>query len=225
MALLCGLLVVQLSLAALAGARTAEGHLARRAETLAALRVARAVLRRELRAGLSGRDWVVFPPDSIRLRAFRAVGRICPDTSSSLDALVAWEGVRRPDPEKDSVLLLSSAGHWSAADLVGVSPTGERCPASPGAIVDRWRFSLIPPGGAVLARVFERGSYHVSGGAVRYRRGLGGRQPLTPQVLDTPPSGFVSEGSSISLELVASFSGALWTWRGFLASRAAEATW
>ena len=36
------------------------------------------------------------------------------------------------------------------------------------------------PGGALFGRVYERGSYHLTLGALRYRRGGGGRQPLTP---------------------------------------------
>jgi hypothetical protein len=31
--------------------------------------------------------------------------------------------------------------------------------------------------------LFEAGSYHLSEGALRYRRGRGGRQPLTEEVL------------------------------------------
>jgi hypothetical protein len=52
----------------------------------------------------------------------------------------------------------------------------------------RWREDgrrdglLVPePTDPVLGRIFEGGSYHFSGGALRYRRGAGGRQPLTPE--------------------------------------------
>ena len=51
-------------------------------------------------------------------------------------------------------------------------------------------WTIEPPvTGALVARIFERGSYHVVGRALRYRRGLGGRQPLTPNVFDDDRSG------------------------------------
>ena len=36
------------------------------------------------------------------------------------------------------------------------------------------------PRSPVLMRAFERGEYHAVRGALRYRRGAGGRQPITP---------------------------------------------
>ena len=106
-ALICGLLVVQLSLAGLARVRSVGLRLTQRSEILAALRVSRVVLRRELRFGVRGVDWVDFAPDSISLRAFRGVGVVCPDGALAPDLMVAWSGMRAPAPEKDSVLLLT----------------------------------------------------------------------------------------------------------------------
>ncbi len=76
----------------------------------------------------------------------------------------------------------------------------------------------MPEESIVLARLFERGSYHVSGAALRYRRGRGGRQPLTPEVFDTPPSGFVKEGGSLALEWMRLRDGGEWHWLGQLAA-------
>ena len=38
---------------------------------------------------------------------------------------------------------------------------------------------------AGLILVFETGTYHLSRGALRYRRGRGGRQPVTEEVLES----------------------------------------
>lgn len=201
-ALLCGLLVVQLSLAGLARVRSVGIRLTRRSETLAVLRTSRVVLRRELRFGVRGIDWVTFAPDSIRLRAFRGVGFVCPPGTAGPDVLVAWSGTRAPAPAKDSVLLLTVRGAWLRADLLSVRPTSDRCAAAPSIDVQRWRLSPTPEESVVLARLFERGSYHVSGAALRYRRGRSGRQPLTPEVFDTPPSGFINSGGSVALDWI-----------------------
>ncbi|HIF20809.1 MAG TPA: hypothetical protein EYQ27_02630 [Gemmatimonadetes bacterium] len=80
-----------------------------------------------------------------------------------------------------------------------------------------WRLSVTPDEPVVLARLFERGSYHISGKALRYRRGGAGRQPLTPEVLDTPPSGFVRSAGSLGLEWMRARDGRVWHWVGFLA--------
>ena len=107
-----------------------------------------------------------------------------------------------PDPEKDSVLFVTVDGSWAAADLVGSSPTGTRCALAPESPLQLWRFSGVPPVGTVLGRVYERGTYYASDGALRYRRGAGGRQPLTPEVLDTRLGGFRVNGGATALELV-----------------------
>jgi len=196
----CGLLVVQLSLVSLARVRSVGLGLTHRSDALAVLRTSRIVLRRELRFGVRGIDWVDFAPDSIALRAFRGVGVVCPEGAGSPDVTVAWSGVRAPDPEKDSVLLLTDRGAWVAADLLSARPTSDHCLADPEREMERWHLSVTPEEPVVLARLFERGSYHVSSAALRYRRGRGGRQPLTPEVFDTPPSGFVTRGESLLIE-------------------------
>ncbi len=218
-ALICGLLVVQLSLAGLARVRSVGLRLTQRSEILAALRVSRVVLRRELRFGVRGVDWVDFAPDSISLRAFRGVGVVCPDGALAPDLMVAWSGMRAPAPEKDSVLLLTGQGAWIRADLLSVRPTSDLCATDPRTELQRWQISVTPEESIVLARLFERGSYHVSGAALRYRRGRGGRQPLTPEVFDTPPSGFVKREGSLALEWIRVRDGGAWHWLGSLAGR------
>jgi len=201
-ALLTGLLVVQLGLVVLVRQRDAQGRLSRRAQGLAAARIVRDIIAGELRRGRPGRDWKIPSGDSLVLRAFRGEGGICPERPSATAILVAYEGVRAPDPDKDSVLLMDGLGHWSAWPLDVVGTTADSCPAAPGVPVQRWSLGREPPAGVVLARVFERGSYHLVGRALRYRRGAGGRQPLTPEVLLTPRSRFFEDSSGVDAVLV-----------------------
>ena len=216
-ALVCGLLVVQVSLSGFGKIRSLELRFIRRSEKLAALRASRVVLRRELRFGVRGSDWVPFAPDSLRLRAFRGVALVCADGAQVSDLLVAWSGTRAPDPAKDSVLLLTEHGAWIPADLLSARGTSDRCVAAPGADLKQWRVSVALRERVVLARLFERGSYHVSGSALRYRRGRAGRQPLTPEAFDTPPSGFVQNERSLALEWIRLEDGEPSRWIGFLA--------
>ncbi len=205
MALLTGLLVVQLGLVVLARQREVQLRLTERAEALAAVRIVRDLVAGELHRGRPGRDWVADAGDSVGLRSFRGLGGVCPSRPSSTEILVAYEGIRAPAPSKDSVLLMDERGRWAARSLEAAGPARDGCPAAPGVAVQRWRLDRDPPVGVVLARVFEHGSYHLSGQALRYRRGAAGRQPLTPEVLLTPPSRFIRDSTGV--EVVLSVSG------------------
>lgn len=141
-----------------------------------AVRVARVVLGSELRA-LGEPDISVLATDSLRIRAVRGAGAVCGLAGSEL--LVHYRGVRRPEPAKDSVLLIrSSATAGTPFALLDVA-ADSRCG---GAL--RLTLGSAPPGPAVgVALVFETGSYSMGNGALRYRRGAGGRQPLTETIL------------------------------------------
>jgi hypothetical protein len=52
----------------------------------------------------------------------------------------------------------------------------------------------------LLARVFERGSYHLEDRAIRYRLGEAGRQPLTAERLESGSS-LVANGGGVSMRL------------------------
>ena len=52
----------------------------------------------------------------------------------------------------------------------------------------------------VLARVFERGSYHLEDRAIRYRAGDGGRQPLSEERLESG-SAFLASAAGVELRL------------------------
>ena len=75
-ALVVGFLVLQLGLSTLARFRTVQRQLAERVDVLVAQRVGRHVLRRELRHGLPGRDWLA-DAESLSVRAFRGTAIAC----------------------------------------------------------------------------------------------------------------------------------------------------
>lgn len=206
-ALVLGLLVVQLSLGAMARMRRIGERLTRRAEGMAAVRIARHVVGEEVRRGRPGPDWAVVGREQIALRAFRGVADVCPWQPDTLTLLVSYRGSRAVDPTKDSVLLVDREGNRLPAALERVSSSDLVCPQAADVPVERWRLARAVPPGVVLARVYERGSYHLSGGALRYRRGAAGRQPLTPEVLRTPPSGFAWGDGTLRM-LVATDQGA-----------------
>jgi len=199
-ALLLGLLLTTLALRSLTGMRSLAESLERRGEALDALRTARHVLGRELRAGPR---WVVAAApagETLAVRALRGVALVCPGTVRGRDVTVVPDGIRSPDPRKDSIWLLGSAGESRLLAIAGTGP-GEACPSLMVGPTLRWTLSGDPPTGPSVALWFERGSYHLSGGALRYRRGAAGRQPLTPEVLGTPPSRFEAWRGGVAARL------------------------
>lgn len=163
--------------------RAVSSLIARSAVTEAGA-VTHGLLRRELRAGLAGTDWSSPGSDSIPLRAFRGVGVPCPVPRGRGDAVtVSYRGVRAPNPEKDSLLVLGRDGRWRPAALGARRSAAGACVGVPDGAVEIWGV-VGGPDDPVALRVFERGSYHLGNGAFRYRRGRGGRQPLTEGVLD-----------------------------------------
>lgn len=170
-----------------------------RADAIHALGLTRHVLSTELRAGLP-EDRAGLGPGRIGLRAFRATATVCP-TQGGDSSLVAWvRGDREADPAKDSVLVLTGSGRWQAVDLVARSDRGESCAAS-GVDVETWTVSE-PVDEPVLARAFESGIYTVDRGALRYTRGRGGEQPLTPAVYEEGAARSVFTGSGVLVEVV-----------------------
>ncbi len=214
-ALLVGLLVLQMGLASLARLRAAQADLMARADALVAVRVGRHVLRRELRHGVPGRDWDV-TADSLGLRAFRGTGIVCASDSTAAELTVWYQGDRAPDPSKDSVLLVTGEGQVGVRALAGTGVAPAPCPGGAGTSA-RWRLDRAAPSGTVVARVFERGSYHLSDAALRYRRGASGRQPLTPEVWSSA-SGWRISTDRLGVGVVPARGGGA-AWSGFLAWR------
>ncbi|MCG6954803.1 MAG: hypothetical protein LJF04_02340 [Gemmatimonadetes bacterium] len=212
-ALVLGLFMMTLAMKVVAHQRAAVAALARESDALAAVRVARQVLGQEGRSGNPSRDGWAVSGDSLAIRAFRGIAYVCGLGPDPAEAWVEARGVRLPEPAKDSVLVLDTSGAWTSLALVdarrasGCTPDGE----GQG---QRWRLSGLVPPGAVLARYFERGSYHVADGALRYRRGGSGRQPLTPEVVRTGVSAFQDTPAGVTLNL--SVEGSAATWRVFV---------
>lgn len=173
----CLFAVVLAAVAAFAGA---QGRLAAasqdRVRAADAVRTVDLILNGELR--YAGRQDAAPGPDSVRLRAVRGSATIC---AGGPDLVVRYAGLRRPDPTKDSALVITASG--TVGSIHAVAAAGPAGGAACGDV--RLRLEPVPstPAGHVL--VFETGAYHLSGGALRYRRGGGGRQPVTEDVLAT----------------------------------------
>lgn len=163
--------------------------LAGRAERLGAARTTAWVLQQELDGARAALDVSRPSRDSMALRAFRGWAGPC-TTIVGDGIIVRFRGVRSPDPDKDSVLVLDDAAQWRAYRLLGADPLPSGCRPDEGAVL-RLRLEHAPQQ-AVLLRIFEWGSYHLADGTFRYRLGSGGRQPLTPPVLDPAGSGLTS---------------------------------
>jgi hypothetical protein len=187
-ALTLGAIVLAVFVGVLAASLRWTAALVGRGEALEVVRTVWAVLDEDLRAGFPGRDWLVVGPDVVSLRAYRGVARVCPGGAGPESWTVAYRGRRLPDPTRDSVLVLGVDGGWRAFAL-DRSDVGGGCDLEAGEAAFRWSWqqSEAPP--PALVRLFERGEYHLAEGAFRYRRGAGGRQPLTVERLG-PGSGF-----------------------------------
>ena len=201
MSLLLGLAVISFGWGALAHQRTVASRLRFEMDLLSARRLVAIVIGKELRSGVRGRDWIGPAFDSLSLRAFRGWGPVCGLGREPGRIVVAYHGERAANPVKDSVLILTADG-WRGADLTGRASGPRSCEMALGGDSEVW--TIDPPvTGALVARVFERGSYHVSGGALRYRRGRGGRQPLTLDVFDPALSGIEAREDRFVFKLVA----------------------
>jgi hypothetical protein len=184
-ALLVLLLLLNVGWSVTAAMGRAAAELAERGESLAASRAASWILQEELAGVRAPADLAAPAGDSLALRAFRGAALVC-GLRTPTELLVRWSGIRAPDPTKDSLLVLDADGEWSVRALSRRSAEPRGCVGAPGPIGDveeRWTIDR-EVGAPVLLRYFERGSYHLSDAALRYRIGAGGRQPLTPETLD-----------------------------------------
>jgi hypothetical protein len=214
--LLLALRLMQLGLDSLSKLEGGRGRIAARTDALVALRVSRHVLRRELRHGVAGTDWEL-DGDSLSLRAFRGVALVCASDSASATLVVSYAGDRAPDPAKDSVALLTEDGAAAVRAILATEPAAIACPGLGGGEAESWRLDRGAPPGTLAAKLFERGSYHLSDGALRYRRGASGRQPLTPEVWSAA-TGWTSSRGGIGLVLVPRDSAAGPSWSGLVSS-------
>jgi hypothetical protein len=213
-ALLLGLFIVHLGFSTMAQLRTAHDRLAMRTDGLVAMRLGRHVLRRELRHGRPGQDWWS-DGDSLWLRAFRGTAVVCPYDTATVEVTVSYRGDRRADPSKDSVLLISPLGDREVRGLSSVTAAAEPCGSLASAAFESWRLDAPVLPGSVIARLYERGSYHVNASALRYRRGASGRQPLTPEVWSSETA-WVRSGGRLVLSVDHGDPSAGGPWSAFL---------
>lgn len=188
-ALLLGVVVVSLAGRTLLHVTDVAREAVSRDDRLVARRVARLTLRSELSALAPG-DVRSDGGDSLRIRAIRGAGRICVIESNAV--VVDLTGSRATDPEKDSLELVGPLGSLRTVDVISATWAPGECGPTPLGRPARLESTGLIDTDLIFARVFETGAYHLSRGALRYRRGRGGRQPLTPQVW--------SRGSALSLE-------------------------
>jgi len=199
-ATLLGAFLVHLGLTTLLRVDQFSRTLSYRHDVVMSVRVTRRVLQGELSRAGRGEDLIV-GDDSIAVRAFRGVGIVCVPIGGRV-AVVAYRGSRQVDPAKDSLEVVGADGSLTVLDLVGARASGTPCPIAVGREgVQEWVTDRDLPTDAVLVRPFERGSYHLSNSAFRYRRGAGGRQPLTPDVWDDPSTKFERRGSTVRVTL------------------------
>lgn len=198
-ALLLSALLIALVLGVLARQRALLANLAARADRLAAVRLTRHVLLTEARHAAGDSAWAA-GADSFALRAFRGHALVCPASGVEHELRVVAEGVRAPDPTKDSILVLLSTGRVQALGLLDRNPSADPCLGTVEP-TERWTLSERVPPGTLAARWFEHGTYYLAGGALRYRRGQAGRQPLTPEVLSPQGTGFRPGARSVGILL------------------------
>ncbi len=186
-ALLVGLLLLHLVLRIVGAASAAVEVGATRSDRLTTVRMAR--WRAAADAWAAGPEGLRAGGDSLALRAVRGGLVGCGLGDGVWSALA--EGARHPDPDKDSVQLLQPGGAWSVHALEALVPPGADCSSGSGGRPVGLVLDPPPSAPPVAGRYFERGSYHLADGALRWRRGDGGRQPLTPEVLERSRAGDV----------------------------------
>jgi hypothetical protein len=165
-------------------------QLSARAEVLDAVRTTAVAITTELAPLDVAVDLYASAPESLAMRVFRGAGIVCDTTGGS--ALLRYRGWRDPDPTKDSLLVLDARGERAQPLRAASGPLAPSCTLQPGEEAHRVTSSgpLLP---GTLALVFESGAYHLSAGALRYRRGAGTRQPVTADVLQHDSSNFTLE--------------------------------
>lgn len=175
---LASMVVLALTTAAIQHLRIGS-HVVAQFEALDAMAVASAILTTETND--TRPDDVLVTADSLALRAFRGTALVC-DTVDSYVHL-RYRGSRAPEPNKDSVLVLR---HGTEQAFTFRTPTRlATLGCAPVETADAYSMRIdgdVRPADVLL--FFQRGSYHLTDGALRWRSGAGGRQPLTAEVFE-----------------------------------------
>src|SRR5262245_41016354 len=185
-ALALGGLVIGTAAALLQGQVRMARRTSERIQNRETMRIATQVLQTETRWLNALRDVHAFSPESLALRAMRGAGTICQVLLDG-SAVVGLNGIRSPEPAKDSVLVLRDSIQENVLSLLAAEPFSAGC-----GYRDHYRVrtgAVLQPGDVVL--IFEPGSYHLSERALRYRVGQAGRQPLTGESFDAVRTSFL----------------------------------
>lgn len=172
-----------------------------RVEASEARRITRSILGSEIRYLVPHHDLRLVDRERIELRVLRGLAISCAVEADGI--MVRYRGIRGPDPEKDSLIVIGAEGRGTL-ELLASRPMGDSCAGEevrPGERVYRWGLDR-ERGTGRLFLLFESGSYHLSEGAFRYWRGASGRQPLTPELFDDERTGLVrSQPALLTLTL------------------------
>jgi hypothetical protein len=161
-------------------------NISTRSERNDAGRSALLTLRAELQTVTPATDLRSIARDSIASRIFRGIAVVCGFRSGS--TYVRYEGLRLPDPAKDSAV---QVGIENVTVLESVSSNDDACPHTINEEVLTFTWQTAAPIGS-LWLVFESGAYHLSTNALRYRRGAESRQPITNEIINDRASSFAA---------------------------------
>jgi hypothetical protein len=191
--LIIGGVIGTVLLTAFTGAQRSARLQGERVAVVEARRVAATILAAELRYLAPDADLHDFARDLLALRAFRGTAVVCKvEVGTVCVVMMALGG---PLPAKVWLLRggggawgggsggAAGAGHPTAAALLASATAAAGCPLREGESLHRWTLDPMPEPGTLLL-LFESGSYHLTGNALRYRRGESGRQPLTAELFD-----------------------------------------
>lgn len=176
--LVVGVCVAQMRLARVTASRAIATETARTVTT---------VLAGEARRSIA-MDVRAFSTDSLAIRSFRGAALPCGSAAGAVH--VRFTGDRLPDPAKDSVLVVATPHEHTLGLIDSRAVADAACQPAPRETVLAWRLEGTVPVPSVLL-LFESGTYHLSSGALRYRLGNAGRQPLTAEALRHPFTQFV----------------------------------
>lgn len=153
-------------------------------------RAAGLILRAELAAIDPHSDVRSVARDSITTRVFRGIATVCGRRDSL--TIVRYDGLRLPDPAKDSALQLVVE---NAASIRRVLEQGSCVQHTNDRVL-----TLVLSEPATLGSmwlIFESGSYQLHTNALRYRRNAENRQPITAEIVDVRNSAFLFSRDSV----------------------------
>lgn len=160
-------------------------NVSERAAMAETLRTASGIFAAEIDAA-ADQDLRAVTDDSVAMRIMR--GQAIVEARVGQRYALRYEGLRDPDPLKDSILVVGTE-HTASFTLASADPPSIETdlPLAPGALV----------------LFFESGAYHIATNALRYRRGAEGRQPVTDELIDHRASrfGVEAEGRLLLLHL------------------------